>query len=48
MTPGDLLRYLPLTIREIEAGRGRRLLDAIDHPRAALLGARAAVPEALR
>ena len=44
MTPGDLLRYLPLAIREIEAGRGRQLLAALGHPRAALLGARAAVP----
>jgi hypothetical protein len=39
MTPGDLLRYLPLAIRDLEAGRGRELLAAIDHPRAALLGA---------
>jgi hypothetical protein len=39
MTPGDLLRYLPLAIREIESGRGRELLAAIDHPRASLLGA---------
>jgi len=46
MTPGDLLRYLPLAIREIEAGRGRELLAAIDHPRAALLGARVAPAEA--
>jgi NAD(P)H-hydrate epimerase len=38
MTPGDLLRYLPLAIREVEAGRGRELLGSIDHPRAALLG----------
>ena len=48
MTPGDLLRYLPLAIREIEAGRGRDLLAAIDHPRAALLGARLAAPGAAR
>jgi NAD(P)H-hydrate epimerase len=39
MTPGDLLRYLPLAIRELEAGRGRELLAAIEHPRAELLGA---------
>ena len=45
MTPGDLLRYLPLTIRELEAGRGRELLAAIDHPRAALLGANVATAE---
>jgi NAD(P)H-hydrate epimerase len=42
MTPGDLLRYLPLAIRELEERRGRELLAAIDHPRAALLGAGAA------
>ena len=46
MTPGDLLRYLPLAIREIEAGRGRDLLAAIDHPRAALLGASTASAKA--
>lgn len=46
MTPGDLLRYLPLAIRELEAGRGRELLAAIDHPRAALLGAAGAMVRA--
>jgi NAD(P)H-hydrate epimerase len=39
MTPGDLLRYLPLVIRELERGLGGELLAAIDHPRAALLRA---------
>jgi NAD(P)H-hydrate epimerase len=47
MTPGDLLRYLPLAIREIETDRGRRLLAALDPPRATLLGASAASAKAL-
>jgi NAD(P)H-hydrate epimerase len=40
MTPSDLLRYLPLAIREVSAGRGIRLLEKLDHRYAALLGAR--------
>jgi NAD(P)H-hydrate epimerase len=39
MTPSDLFRYLPLAIREVESGRGRRLLDGLDHRYASLLAA---------
>lgn len=37
MTTSDLLRYLPLVIREVEGGRGRRLLDTLDHRYGSLL-----------
>jgi NAD(P)H-hydrate epimerase len=37
LVPSDLFRYLPLTIRELIAGRGAALLDRIDHRYAALL-----------
>jgi NAD(P)H-hydrate epimerase len=37
LVPSDLFRYLPLTIRELIAGRGPALLDRIDHRYAALL-----------
>ncbi len=37
LVPSDLFRYLPLTIRELTAGRGQALLDRIAHPYAALL-----------
>ncbi|HUF90351.1 MAG TPA: NAD(P)H-hydrate dehydratase [Gemmatimonadota bacterium] len=37
MTPGDLFRYLPLTIREVSAGRGAELLARLDHRHARLL-----------
>jgi hypothetical protein len=40
MTPSDLLRYLPLAIREVSAGRGIPLLERLDHRHAALLGTR--------
>jgi NAD(P)H-hydrate epimerase len=40
MTPSDLLRYLPLAIREVSAGRGIPLLEKLDHRHAALLGTR--------
>jgi NAD(P)H-hydrate epimerase len=39
MTPSDLFRYLPLVIREVETGRGRRLLEALDHRYGSLLAA---------
>lgn len=39
LVPGDLLAYLPRVIREVESGRGRSLLERLDHPRAALLTA---------
>ena len=39
MTPSDLFRYLPLSIREIESGRGGRLLEALDHRYGSLLAA---------
>ena len=42
MTTSDLFRYLPLVIREVEGGRGRRLLDALDHRYASLLATRLA------
>ncbi|CAN5821248.1 bifunctional ADP-dependent NAD(P)H-hydrate dehydratase/NAD(P)H-hydrate epimerase [soil metagenome] len=38
MIPDDLFRYLPLVIREVAAGRGVSLLQALDHRYAALLG----------
>ncbi len=37
LVPSDLFRYLPLTIRELTAGRGPALLDRIDHRYATLL-----------
>lgn len=40
MTPSDLFRYLPLAIREVEAGRGTLLLEKLDHRYAALLATR--------
>jgi NAD(P)H-hydrate epimerase len=39
MTASDLFRYLPLAIREVAAGRGATLLQALDHRHASLLGA---------
>ncbi len=39
LVPGDLLRYLPLAIREVSAGRGAALLERLDHPYAELLTA---------
>jgi hydroxyethylthiazole kinase-like uncharacterized protein yjeF len=31
LVPSDLFRYLPLTIREVAAGRGAALLERLDH-----------------
>jgi NAD(P)H-hydrate epimerase len=39
MTSSDLFRYLPITMREVAAGRGVELLEQLDHRHAALLGA---------
>lgn len=39
LVPGDLLRYLPLAIREVSAGRGAELLERLDHPYGELLTA---------
>lgn len=37
--PSDLFGYVPLTIRELSAGRGQALLERLDHSRAQLLAA---------
>jgi NAD(P)H-hydrate epimerase len=39
LVPGDLLRYVPLVVREIAAGRGVDLLERIDHRYGDLLAA---------
>jgi NAD(P)H-hydrate epimerase len=39
LVPGDLLRYVPLAVREIAAGRGVDLLERIDHRYGDLLAA---------
>lgn len=39
LVPGDLLRYVPLAIREVSAGRGAGLLERLDHRYAELLTA---------
>ena len=39
LVPGDLLRYVPLVVREIAAGRGVDLLERIDHRYGGLLAA---------
>ncbi|MGH7559113.1 MAG: NAD(P)H-hydrate dehydratase [Gemmatimonadota bacterium] len=39
LVPSDLLRYVPLAIREVSAGRGAGLLDRLDHRYAELLTA---------
>ncbi len=39
LVPGDLMRYLPLAIREVTAGRGARLLERLGHRYAELLTA---------
>jgi NAD(P)H-hydrate epimerase len=37
LVPSDLFRYLPLTVREVSAGRGAQLLERLDHRYAQLL-----------
>jgi NAD(P)H-hydrate epimerase len=37
LVPSDLFRYLPLTVREVSAGRGAELLGRLDHRYAQLL-----------
>jgi NAD(P)H-hydrate epimerase len=39
LVPDDLLRYLPLVIREVSGGRGSALLERLDHPYGELLTA---------
>lgn len=39
LVPSDLLRYVPLVIRELAAGRGVELLERLDHRYGALLAA---------
>lgn len=39
LVPGDLLRYLPLAVREVSAGRGAALLERLDHRYGELLAA---------
>ena len=39
LVPGDLLRYVPLVVREITAGRGLDLLERIEHRYGDLLAA---------
>lgn len=39
LVPSDLLRYVPLVVRELAAGRGVELLERLDHRYGALLAA---------
>ena len=39
IVPSDLFRYLPLAVREVSAGRGRELVERLEHRYARLLSA---------